>query len=1274
MTRTRRPASAIVTLSVTLACTAATLHAQSATTSLRGTVTDATGAAIPAAHLTLDDPARGLHLERSAGANGEYQFLQLAPGAYTLSVDAPGFTPQHITERLLVAQPSTENLALAIAGASTEVTVSSESPALNTTDATLGDALPATAVQQLPSEGRNVPDLLSLQPGVLYLGHNINANLDSRSGAVAGARSDQGNVTLDGVDNNDQVQGYAFTGVLRSTLDSVDEFRVITTGTNADTGRSSGAQVNIVTRSGTNALHGTLYEYNRNTDLAANNWFNKQAELASGLPNTPGKLIRNTFGAALGGPLRRDKLFFFGNYEGQRTAENTQQTLVVPTAAFRAGTISYPSGGNTVSLTPAQFASMDPRCSAAGTCPLGPGVNPAVLAVLQQYPLPNGAAAGDGYNTASYTWSAPAPTSLNTGIARFDWNLSTRHQLFLRANLQDDTDLAAPQFQGEAANTRLRDNTKGLAAGWTFTAAPNLVNNLRYGFIRQGYSQRGIGQGSYVNFDPATVSNLQAETRSTLLAVPVQNVVDDLTWTRGSHTFQFGINNRLVHNRLSSDALSFDSAATIGFDISMSGFAGTGQSFDPAAFGLPAVDTSFATSYNSDVANLAGIISQVTNQYNYRISKDGATGSLYPQGAFIPHDFKSDEFEYYLQDTWRARPNLTFTVGLRHLLAQTPFEVNGQQAQPTIDVHQWFLTRAADAAAGLPDLTPLSFAPSGQARGLKPFYPMQHANLAPRFAVAFAATPRTSIRAGFGLVYDHFGQGVVNTFAQYGSYGLQGIKQTPNDALTPDNAPRFSSLGAIPDVNGPTAPTVTYPFTPSTDPNTTGFATAVGLDDHLKTPYSYTLDLAVERQLPAGFVLEAAYVGRMGRHLLEQTDLAAPADFVDPASGQDFYTAARTLTLAANAANTNSPNSPVSVGPVSYFENLFPDAAGLGVQGSDGKYPGTPGNSATQNIFNTLFRNYPNNASFIQYSLDVQCAPGCGGPPGQAKGRFYNPQFNSLFSWTSNGTSNYNALQLILRHPMSHGLQMDASYTLSKSLDLGSDAERTCLQCGGNGASTFSWIVNAFRPGQNYGPSDFDTRHIVTANWLYLLPVGRGQTFAASVGPLVNAAISGWQLSGIARWTSGLPFSVLNGNGWEDDWSKQSAVIRTGQNNALARTHTHVANGSVQAFANVDALLTSIGVVGGPVRYALPGESGSRNAFRGDGYFGIDAGLSKLVTIHDRNTLRLSWEVFNVTNSVRFDTNPINSLQNQTTIGSFGVYSALLTQPRVQQLAARFSF
>ena len=1230
--------------------------AQSSLTSLRGTVTDASGAAVPGSLVTLENKATAYHAQRTADETGGYQFPQLPPGTYTITATSNGFAAKTAIASLLVNQPATVNLTLSVQATTVTLNVSGESETLNTTDASIGNAVNNATIEALPMEGRNVPDLLSLQPGVLYLGHNINPNFDSRSGAVAGSRSDQGNVTLDGVDNNDQINGYAFTGVLRSTLDSVEEFRVTTTNANADEGRSSGAQVSLVTRSGTDQIHGSLYEYNRNTLTAANNWFNKQAQAAAGEPNIAGKLIRNTFGAALGGPAKKDKLFYFLNYEGQRTAENQQETQIVPTASYAAGNVSYTSGGQTVTLTPSQIARMDPNCGGTGTCPWGPGVNPNVLKTFAQYPLNNGFVTGDGLNTGSYTWSAPNPVVLNTYIARIDYVLSDRNRVFVRGNLQNDSQLAVPLFPGQPASSKHTDNTKGIAAGDTWALSNNLVNSLHYGYVRQGYANRGIGQGSYVNFSflSGSLNTPTAQTRSTIVQVPSHNLIDDLSWSKGKHTLEVGANYRLIHSNLNSDALSYDSAATIGFDVTGSGFAGTGQSFDPDAFGFPTVDGTFANSYNFAIANLAGIISQVTNQYNYKVSSDGTTGTLYAQGAFVPHSYKGNEFEYYVQDAWRVTPRLTLTFGLRHTLLQAPYEVQGQQVQTTVSLHDWFQTRAAKAATGVVDQPTLSFAPSGQARGLKPFWEMEKNNIAPRFAVAFAPDASTSIRAGFGMYYSHFGQGIVNSFSQYGSYGLQGAKQTPNDALTPDNAPRYTGPHNIPNVNGTIPNSISYPYTPSTDPFASGFATAIGLDDKVKTPYTLAADLSVQRQLPGGFTLEAAYVGRFGRHLMQQMDLAEPLDLVDPGSGQDFYTAATTLTKEYYAGAK-------TVQPVAYFENLFPDAAN---QGADGT--GKIGNTATQNIYNNLISVYPVNGSYVQYSLDILCSPGCGGQTG----RYYNPQFNSLFSWVSNGTSNYNAGQLVLRHAMSHGLQMDFSYTFSKSLDMGSDTERSCVQCGANAESTFSWIVNAFRPQENYGLSDFDTTHLITADWVYVLPVGRGQKFLNDPHPVAGALINGWQLSGLARWTSGLPFTVLAGNGWEVDWSQESAVVKT----APVKMHKHLnSSGAPQAFADPSAVLAGL-PSGPPIRNPLPGEAGSRNAFRGDGYFGIDSGLSKAWKLYREQTLKFTWEVFNVTNSVRFDVNPLNSLQNQTSSGEFGVYGAVLTQPRIQQFSLRYSF
>src|SRR5262249_6510829 len=269
-------------------------------------------------------------LERTTltDAQGGYRLLALPPGTYTLVVTAKGFARYQQTNlQLLVNTPSTANVQLKVGETAETVTVSSEAPALNLVDASIGNPFNETQVKQIPLEGRNVPELLSLQAGVAYTGNREDLDKpaykdqDTRNGAVNGARSDQSNITLDGVDVNDQNTGYAFTSVLPVTLDSVQEFRVTTSNYNADQGEGSGAQVSLVTKSGTNNFHGSLYEYHRNTITSANDYFIKAAELRSGEPNVPDKLIRNIFGGSVGGPIQKNRLFFFVNYEGTRRRE-----------------------------------------------------------------------------------------------------------------------------------------------------------------------------------------------------------------------------------------------------------------------------------------------------------------------------------------------------------------------------------------------------------------------------------------------------------------------------------------------------------------------------------------------------------------------------------------------------------------------------------------------------------------------------------------------------------------------------------------------------------------------------------------------------------------------------------------------------------------------------------------------------------------------------------------------------------------------------------------
>ncbi|MFT4111131.1 carboxypeptidase regulatory-like domain-containing protein [Silvibacterium sp.] len=1219
-----------------LMLTAVSAFAQNATTSLRGVVKDPSGAVVPNATITLKNAATGYTTTATSNGTGEYQLQQIPPAKYTITVSASGFGDQSKAAELLVNQPATINFALGLQSSNVVVNVSGEAETLNTTDASLGNSMNNTTIQALPSETRNVPDLLSLQPGVLYLGPSASNSLtaDSRSGSVNGGRSDQGNITLDGVDDNDQVNGFAFQGVLRETQDSVEEFRVTTGGANSDEGRSSGAQVSLMTKAGTNKFHGAAYEYYRPTNTVSNDWFNKQAELESGEPNIPGKLLRNIFGADLGGPIFKDKLFFFGNYEGERISENAQVTQEDPTSSYQQGLLTYLSGGNAVTLTQAQVAALDSGCTANGVCPWGPGADPYALKYFQAMPAANGFTEGDGYNSGSYSFSSPNPTSLNTMIAKIDFTPGQRHRIFVRGNLQKDTTDATEQFPGQGPNSVLVQNNKGITAGDTWTITPNLVNDVRYGYIRAGYGNAGVGNQNYVDF--RFLSTETAETRSTIASTPVNNIVDNLSWAKGKHNLQFGGNWRLVHQNFSTDANSFDSGSSNPYWLG-----GTPP-------GYASVDSGFQNSYEIAYANLIGTIPDVTDNYNYDITSP-TSGSLLADGAFVNRHYKANEYEYYLQDSWRVLPNLTLTFGVRHSILQTPWETSGQQVAPTIDTHAWYQQREAAALSGQVYEPNLEFAPTGPYYNKPGYWPKSKNNFAPRFALAYSPDGKTSIRLGAGIYYDHFGEALVNTFAQEGSFGVSSAITNPAGTYSYTTAPRFTGRNTLPFSNGSAPTTTSFPYTPPAGPSD-GFAITWGLDDKIKTPYSEALDLSVQRQLPGGWTVETAYVGRLGRHLLASLDLAEPVDFVDPQGAGDYYSAGSKL---SHLVDLNGGSASATVPTIQYFEDMFPFMAGYDY----------PGESATQAIYTNEWAPYRANlgATTALSDIDFYCYYNC---PAGYQSHFWQQQFSSLYALSSIGMSYYNAGQITLRHPMSHGLQADISYTYSRSIDMSSNAERNS-EFGGNGSDASS-IINTWKPYLNRGVSDFDTTHLLTVDWVYLLPFGQGKWLGGNSGTLLNTFIGGWQFSGIARATSGLPFSLFE-PGWTTDWQIESYAVTT----AKVKIRRHFdQNGEPQFFDDPDAINNGV-ANGSPVRLPYPGEAGERNNFRGDGYFDIDSGLNKSWNLRKYGSLKFAWEVYNVTNTVRFDPNDING---SLTSGTLGVASAELSSPRRMQFSLRYDF
>src|SRR3989454_6834109 len=619
-------------------------HAQTSTTSLRGTVTDPSGGVVSEATVVLTNAESKAERSATTGTQGGYLFLSVPPGTYTLNVTAKGFRRYEQTGlELLVNTPGTANAQLKIGQTSEIVTVTAEAPALNLVDASIGNPFNETQVKQIPLEGRSVPELLSLQAGVAYTGNRSDLDKpaykdqDTRNGAVNGARSDHSNITLDGVDVNDQSNGYAFSSVLPTTLDSVQEFRVTTSNYNADQGEGSGAQVSLVTKSGTNNFHGSLYEYHRNTITSANDYFDKAAEVESGQTNKADKLIRNIFGEWVGGPIQKNRLFFFVNYEGTRRREEDSTVQTIPSPAMRDGVLQYQCpllangqldtvtcAGRTVQGNSLTSYTSQPGFFVLGPnditnpAPLGRGPNPAMLSYFQNTYAGlsgNDSSVGDGFNYVGFRFRAPVSFNNNAFIARLDYHLTSdgKHTLFWRGALQNIFNPQEPFLPGTAPLTTLVDHSKGFVVGYTAVLSPTIVNTLHWGFTRQSIGFVGNSDtkewNTFYNLSPSFTYSHNAQT-------PTHNLLDDFSWTKGKHTLQLGGNIGYVRD----PRLSFEHSFSVGKGatnwMSPTGFANTGGGeLDPANSGFP--EPASTPAYDLPMLSMLGLGSDIVVNYNF---------------------------------------------------------------------------------------------------------------------------------------------------------------------------------------------------------------------------------------------------------------------------------------------------------------------------------------------------------------------------------------------------------------------------------------------------------------------------------------------------------------------------------------------------------------------------------------------------------------------------------------------------------------------------------
>jgi hypothetical protein len=1193
----------LLTLALT---TPALLRAQSVAT-ITGTVTDTTGAVVPDANIELINAATSTSYKGTTNSAGSYTITNVKPGpGYKVTFSRAGFESVVISGLYLnVDATRTQNASLPVGTTSStvEVSASSENVTLNTTDATVGNNFEVQFINDLPISNRDSPAaLFTQQPGV---------TLD---GAVTGARVDQTNISVDGLDVNDNATGQFGVIVGNAPVDSIQEFRGVTAGQLSSAGEGGGGQFELVTRSGTNQFHGSAVEYHRDANLEANDWFNNNA----GVGRPP--LIRNQFGGNIGGPVLKNKLFFFFDYAGRRDTLSNFVERTVPINAFRNGQITYVNnaGGNST-LSSAQVAALDPQ---------GVGFNAALLSLINsRYPVANdlSGAVGDLLNTAGYRFNAPFPYTENDYVGRVDYNLTSTMKLFGRVTFTRTNETENPiQFPGDPQTFPFLDKSYAWVVGHTWTIGSNKVNQATYGETYENYAfpntynptgitqylYGGNGSGGTI-LDGAYASAVNAQFRT----YPVPVIKDDFSWQKGAHSLSFGGTFKYINP---------DGNTILDYNSPLLGLGGNTPALSPNL--RPAdIDSSTQTGpvsaalYDAAFALALGHYASVTSTFNY-----DSAGNSVPQGTGSQQDFRYYETELYVGDTWKVTPKFTVSYGLRWQNYSVPYEKHGLESVANVSFDQLFAARIAQSAAGQSgDLAVpfMSYALGGKANNAPGFFNPDYKNFAPRFAFAYSSDPKTVFNGGAGIIYDHTVINAVQYQQSQYSYLFQSSATTPfgvagNPTASLQSDPRFSGLTNPPPP--PAAPPITNPFVPfvsGTGTNASPFGLLNGqafnetIDKNLKTPYSISFNVGVQHEFPQGFILKVSYVGRLGRRLLGQADANQLIDFPDTISGQLYSAAFASLTQQLRAGV-----DPMNVAVQPWYENINPGFYNL--VNAYNAANGTPTNYTSNSQYVAASQ-----ATYVQRGdfADTTQAISAAGllPPNVGMGA----QFSENTFYTNKGFSGYNGLLTTLHKNAGYGLQFDVNYTWSHSIDNVSLAAITPALGG------YGFICDALRPRECRANSDFDVTHYISGNFVYDLPFGRGRSFAANAPTWLNEVIGGWGISGIPSWHSGNAYEATS-NAFVAGYANDAPAILVGQPELL-KSHLNKSNGTLYAYSNPTAAQAAFT---GPVGFQI----GSRNNLRGPQYFDFDMGLGKTFPVWEKVNLKFRTDAFNVFNHPNF--------------------------------------
>lgn len=1255
----RFPASLLVALlmAFVLCCNPAFPQVK-VTGEVAGTVVDPSAAIIPNAELKLLDLASGATQSATSNREGGFAFSNLRPGTYQLTVSGSGFETSVVNSVVVDAGRTTNlHVVLNVGSVSTTVEVNASSAVVETTSSTISTTVRNEGVVNLPLAGRDVLTFALLTPGAQQ---PANARFSTYNGLPGAAI----NITLDGINDNSQrfhsgdTSFFTFAPI---RLGAVDQVTVSTAGTTSDSAGEGAAQVRFVTKRGTNKFHGSAFEQFRNDALNANDWFSNAA-------NQPRQRLRlNEFGGNLGGPLWKNKLFFFVNYEESHQPSSSLNSAPVLTTEAQSGIFRYRGTDGQI-----HTANLLQIAAANG---LPSGIDPTIAGQLNQI---NGFAShgnllGSDLIRNSLTWNQPGNVTQRYPTARVDYQIKPNLLWYGTWNLWWRKILGTPDYPtAPVASGSFKSTYYIASSALDWTISPTLLNQFNFGVqsnveLFNGENNLNVynNQGNRIlNFPLNLPTIIPGFVFSQPRNNPVYNLYDNVTWSKGSHTLGFG--GTLLHT--SSYQFTFGNIGLPSYNFAV-------ISSDPAASAfnsgsMPAISSSDLPNALALYALLTARVSSVTS--NRAVSEQN---HQYSNGNPLVLRDAENRGGVYVQDSWRTTPQLTLNYGLRWEFSGAAHNTNGVYTSPD------FVNLLGPSTSLFKPGT-LGGPSSPQIAQRSTVYNGDFVNPAPN--VGFAWNPsrimggdKTVIRGSFGINYFHEG---LNTFESVASGNPGDLQNSFANAGTDFSPGSVSLASPLPTLNTSPA-SFSFPIPESLFTFNNNFLSA---NPNIHTPYVENWSFGVQRRLGNNSAMELRYVGNHSVHMWRIFNMNE-VNIFENGFLSEFQKAQTNLAInQANAKNGFANNGLPGQVPLPIFETAFGTLGGTQspVSTNAGFNNGTFITLLQQGQAGSLANSLAGNSTYL-CRLVGGSLPACATRGFTSAGSYPINFFQAnpfaagrdIRLLSDPSAASYNGLQLQFRQSNFHGLNLTANYTYSKSLtdrygDLNTDF------------FNFSTLRNT---RLNRGPAQFDLRHSFQAYFTYDLPVGRGRPLDIE-NSVWNSLFGGWGISAIVRGQSGRVFELTSGRATVNQYDSGVVLsgITSGQLQNLIRTQP----GPTGTVLYVDPSVIGSDGRANPAFVGVPSTPGQRGQYvylYGPGFWNLDSSLLKEVSIHERVKVNFQAEFLNILNHPNFlvgtsgfipgpggtSLGGINSSIQSTT---FGQTTSLANGPRNIQLRLTVSF